>query len=93
LFFWMFDMTGATRVDTRKVRCLVLCLAGSDDHLVSLATPRATAPAFPQREFWGAAALRKACDQLNRGLDVALKVRAWTVTVVDDCPQIVARVA
>ena len=29
LFFWMFDRTGATAVDTQSIRCPVLCLAGA----------------------------------------------------------------
>ena len=52
MFFWMFDQTGATAVDTDAVRCPVLCLSGSDDRLVSLATARATAAPFRAAEFW-----------------------------------------
>jgi non-heme chloroperoxidase len=52
LFFWMFDQTGATIVDTSKVRCPVLCLSGSDDRIVSLATARATADGFKDVTFW-----------------------------------------
>jgi non-heme chloroperoxidase len=47
LFFWMFDRTGATAVDTKSVTCPVLCIAGADDNLVSVATVRATAAAYP----------------------------------------------
>ena len=49
LFFWMFDRTGATAVDTKSVTCL--CIAGADDNLVSVATVRATAAAYPGATF------------------------------------------
>jgi non-heme chloroperoxidase len=51
LFFWMFDRTGATAVDTKSVKCPVLCLAGADDNLVSVATVRATADGYPGATF------------------------------------------
>jgi non-heme chloroperoxidase len=52
LFFWMFDRTGATMVDTKAVTCPVLCLAGADDNLVSVATVKATATGYPGATFW-----------------------------------------
>jgi non-heme chloroperoxidase len=52
LFFWMFDLSRATAVDTKAVRCDVLCLCGSDDRIVSVATARATASAYPDATFW-----------------------------------------
>lgn len=52
LFFWMFDQTGATIVDTVAVRCPLLCLSGAQDNIVSLETAKATASAYPQSEFW-----------------------------------------
>jgi non-heme chloroperoxidase len=52
LFFWMFDQTGATVVNTRAVSCPVLCLSGVDDHIVSLQTAKATAEGYGQAEFW-----------------------------------------
>ncbi|MGZ5862673.1 MAG: alpha/beta hydrolase [Methyloceanibacter sp.] len=52
LFFWIFDQTEATVVDTAAVRCPVLCLSGDDDKLISMATARATAAAFRTTEFW-----------------------------------------
>jgi pimeloyl-ACP methyl ester carboxylesterase len=51
-FFWMFDATGATSVDTAAVRCPVLCLSGAEDNIVSLQTARETARAYPEAEFW-----------------------------------------
>jgi pimeloyl-ACP methyl ester carboxylesterase len=52
LFFWMFDRSGATVVDTTAVRCPVLCLVGSDDKIVSPQTARETARAYPEAAFW-----------------------------------------
>ena len=52
LFFWMFDRTGATVVDTAKIRCRVLCLSGSDDRIVSLETARMTADGIKDAAFW-----------------------------------------
>jgi len=52
LFFWMFDQTAATEVDTSAVTCPALCLSGAEDHIVSVRTAKATADAYPQAEFW-----------------------------------------
>jgi non-heme chloroperoxidase len=52
LFFWMFDKTGATRVDTAAVSCPVLCVAGAEDRMVSLGTARETAEGYPGATFW-----------------------------------------
>jgi pimeloyl-ACP methyl ester carboxylesterase len=52
LFFWMFDRSGATVVDTNAVSCPVLCLVGADDRIVSPQTARATARAYPEATFW-----------------------------------------
>jgi non-heme chloroperoxidase len=52
MFFWMFDRTGATVVDTGAVKCPVLCLVGADDKIVSPETARATAGAYPGATFW-----------------------------------------
>ena len=52
LFFWIFDQTRATAVDTDSVRCPVLCLSGTNDRIVSLATARETAAAFRGVTFW-----------------------------------------
>ena len=48
----MFDSTGATVVDISSVTCPVLCLAGADDNLVSVATVRATAAGYPGATLW-----------------------------------------
>ena len=52
LFFWMFDQTGATKVDTAPITWPVLCVEGADDKLVSPATARATADGYPGATFW-----------------------------------------
>ena len=52
MFFWMFDRSGATVVDTDAVKCPVLCVAGADDALISPATARATAEAYPGADLW-----------------------------------------
>jgi pimeloyl-ACP methyl ester carboxylesterase len=52
MFFWMFDRSGATVVDTAAVKCPVLCLVGADDALISPAAARATAQAYPGSTFW-----------------------------------------
>jgi pimeloyl-ACP methyl ester carboxylesterase len=52
MFFWMFDQTRATLVDTGAVDCPVLCIAGADDALISPATARATADAYAGATFW-----------------------------------------
>jgi non-heme chloroperoxidase len=52
LFFWMFDRTRATAVETPDVTCPVLCLSGAADNIVSLQTAKATAEGYGQAEFW-----------------------------------------
>lgn len=52
MFFWMFDQTGATAVATNAVSCPVLCVAGTEDHIVSLETAKLTADAYRQAKFW-----------------------------------------
>jgi pimeloyl-ACP methyl ester carboxylesterase len=52
LFFWMFDVTGATMVDTGAVTCPVLCLVGADDKIVSPQTARETVKAYRGAAFW-----------------------------------------
>jgi pimeloyl-ACP methyl ester carboxylesterase len=52
LFFWMFDLTGATAVDTDAVACPVLCLVGADDKIVSPQTARETVKPYRHATFW-----------------------------------------
>lgn len=51
LFFWMYDRTGATVVDTEKISGRVLCLSGSEDRIVSLDTAGATADGIKDAAF------------------------------------------
>lgn len=52
IFFWMFDRTRATAVETDAVTCPVLCLVGSDDKIVSPQTARETARPYRNATFW-----------------------------------------
>jgi non-heme chloroperoxidase len=52
LFFWMFDATGASAVNTSAVSCPVLCVAGAEDKMVSLETVRATTAGYSGAAFW-----------------------------------------
>lgn len=54
LFFWMFDAGSATAVDIEAIKCPVLCVSGTDDRLVSLATARATAAPLKNATFYEA---------------------------------------
>ena len=51
LFFWMFDQTRATAVDTQAIGCPVLTLSGSDNRVVPLGTAKATADSYPGSPF------------------------------------------
>ena len=51
-FFWMFDRTMATAVDTDAVTCPVLCLVGADDKIVSPQTARETVKPYRDATFW-----------------------------------------
>jgi pimeloyl-ACP methyl ester carboxylesterase len=52
MFFWMFDRTRATAVDTDAVTCPVLCLVGADDKIVSPQTARETVKPYRDAKFW-----------------------------------------
>jgi non-heme chloroperoxidase len=52
LFFWMFNRTRATAVDTDAVTCAVLCLVGADDKIVSPQTGRETVEPYRGATFW-----------------------------------------
>jgi pimeloyl-ACP methyl ester carboxylesterase len=52
LFFWMFDRSGATVVDTAADSCPALCLVGSDDKIVSPQTAREAATPYRDATFW-----------------------------------------
>ena len=77
LFFWMFDKTGATAVDTPKVRCPVLCLSGTDDNLVSLPTARATALSYRNAPFWEEAGHGHMLPVEPGAEDIARRIADW----------------
>jgi non-heme chloroperoxidase len=52
LFFWMLDTEAATAVDVGAIRCPVLCVSGTEDRVVSLATARATAAGLGSALLW-----------------------------------------
>jgi pimeloyl-ACP methyl ester carboxylesterase len=52
LFFWMFDRSRATAVNTAAVTCPVLCLVGADDKIVSPQTARETVKPYRDATFW-----------------------------------------
>lgn len=46
IFFWMFDRTRASAVDSGRVRCPVLVMSGADDELISIETARRVAALY-----------------------------------------------
>jgi non-heme chloroperoxidase len=77
LFFWMFDRTRATVVDTAAVSCPVLCLSGTEDKLVSLATARATAAGYPVATFWELEGHGHMLVLEPGAEDIARRIAAW----------------
>jgi non-heme chloroperoxidase len=77
LFFWMFDRTRATAVDTAAVSCPVLCLSGTEDKLVSLATARATAGGYPGATFWELEGHGHMLVLEPGAEDIARRIAAW----------------
>jgi pimeloyl-ACP methyl ester carboxylesterase len=77
MFFWMFDRTAATVVDTRKVNCPVLCVAGADDALVSVATARRTADGYPGADFWELASHGHMLVLEPGAEDIARRIADW----------------
>lgn len=77
LFFWMFDKTGATAVDTSAIQCPVLCLSGTDDNLVSLATARATATPYRDVTFWEEAGHGHMLPVEPGASDIARRIADW----------------
>ncbi|MDH4982757.1 alpha/beta hydrolase [Hyphomicrobium sp. D-2] len=51
LFFWMFDAERATTVETHKVQCPVLVVAGADDLVISPETCRAVSGLYANSTF------------------------------------------
>jgi non-heme chloroperoxidase len=77
LFFWMFDVTRATEVDTGAIRCPVLCLSGTDDKLVSLATARETAAPYVGSTFWEEAGRGHMLPVEASAAEIARRIAAW----------------
>lgn len=76
-FFWMFDKTGATMVDTNAVTCPVLTLSGVDDRIVSLATAKATAASYPDSPFWALDGHAHMLLVEDGAPDIAGRIAAW----------------
>ncbi|HWK39755.1 MAG TPA: alpha/beta fold hydrolase [Hyphomicrobium sp.] len=51
LFFWMFDAARANAVETHKVTCPVLVVAGEDDKVISSATCRTVSGLYANATF------------------------------------------
>jgi non-heme chloroperoxidase len=77
MFFWMFDRTNATAVDTEAVRCPVLCLIGMDDKIVSPASARATASAYVGLIFWEIDGHGHMLMLEPGAEDIARRITAW----------------
>ena len=77
IFFWMLDKVKAAAVDTSAVRCPVLCLSGTDDNLVSLATARATALPYRDAQFWEEAGHGHMILVEPGAEDIARHIAAW----------------
>jgi pimeloyl-ACP methyl ester carboxylesterase len=77
MFFWMFDKINATAVDTKRVRCPVLCLIGKDDKIVSPATARATASGYSGSTFWELDGHGHMLILEPGAEDIARRVAAW----------------
>ena len=77
LFFWMFDRSGATVVDTAAVKCPVLCMVGADDKIVSPQTARETAAGYPGATFWELAGHGHMLVLEPGAEDIARRVAAW----------------
>jgi pimeloyl-ACP methyl ester carboxylesterase len=77
LFFWMFDRSGVTVVDTAAVKCPVLCMVGADDKIVSPQTARETAAGYPGATFWELAGHGHMLVLEPGAEDIARRVAAW----------------
>ena len=77
MFFWMIDERRAAAVETDAVRCPVLCLSGTDDNLVSLATARATALPYRDAQFWEEAGHGHMLPVEPGADEIARRIAAW----------------
>jgi hypothetical protein len=62
LFFGMLDGGGATVVDTSRIACPVLAVAGGEDRVVSPASVRATAAGLRAATIWDVAGQGTCCS-------------------------------
>lgn len=77
MFFWMFDKSNATAVDTKAVRCPVLCLVGKDEKIVSPASARATASGYSGSTFWELDGHGHMLVLEPGAEDIARRIAAW----------------
>jgi pimeloyl-ACP methyl ester carboxylesterase len=77
MFFWMFDQTAATRVDTGAVSCPVLWVDGAEKALISPATARATAEAYSGATFWELAGHGHMLVLEPGAEDIARRIADW----------------
>jgi non-heme chloroperoxidase len=77
MFFWMIDERRAAAVETDAVRCPVLCLSGTDDNFVSLATARATALPYRDAQFWEEAGHGHMLPVEPGADEIARRIAAW----------------
>ena len=78
LFFWMFDSGSATAVDIEAIKCPVMCVSGTDDRLVSLASARATAAPFKNATFYEAPGHGHMLLLEPGAEDLARRIAEWT---------------
>ena len=78
LFFWMFDAGSATAVDIEAITCPVLCVSGTDDRLVSLATAQATAAPLKNATFYEAPGHGHMLLLEPGADDLARRIAEWT---------------
>jgi non-heme chloroperoxidase len=74
----MFDAASAKAVDIRAIRCPVLCVGGTDDRLVSLATARATAAPLKNATFYEAPGHGHMLLLEPGADDLARRIAEWT---------------
>jgi pimeloyl-ACP methyl ester carboxylesterase len=77
MFFWMLNKTLAAAVDTNAVRCPVLCLSGTDDNLVLLATARAIALPHHDAQLWEEAGHGHMLPEEPGAEDIAHHIASW----------------
>lgn len=77
LFFWMFDLSEATAVNANAIDCPVLCISGTDDQLVSIATARRTAQSLKNAIFEEAKGHAHMLPMEPGAEDIAKRIANW----------------